>query len=73
MKTTESQEKKIGDYLRSGRSLTQVEALTKFGCFRLAARIYRLRHQHGMLIATQMITTKSGKLVARYSLLHKVS
>ena len=39
-----SQEKQILNYLRAGNSLTPLEALHKFGCFRLGARIWDLRH-----------------------------
>ena len=48
-----SQNQKILDYLLSGKSLTPISALNKFGCFRLSARINDLRkkghniaHQH---------------------------
>ena len=38
-----SQNKQIADYLNKGKKLTPIDALTKFGCFRLAARIADLR------------------------------
>ena len=38
-----SQSKQILNYLKKGYSLSSLEALHKFGCFRLAARIYDLR------------------------------
>ena len=38
-----SQSKQILNYLKKGYSLSPLEALNKFGCFRLAARIYDLR------------------------------
>ena len=40
---TRTQESKIIDYLATGRSLTPLSALRRFGCFRLGARIYDLR------------------------------
>ena len=54
----------IEEYLNSGRTLTAVEALDKFGCFRLAARISDLRRD-GINIATDTVTQK-GKTFARY-------
>tara|TARA_R110000796_G_scaffold1456_1_gene5822 strand:+ start:2730 stop:2924 length:195 start_codon:yes stop_codon:yes gene_type:complete len=39
-----SQSKQILAYLKKGYSLSALEALQKFGCFRLAARIYELRN-----------------------------
>ena len=38
-----SQEKQILGYLQSQGSITAIEALQEFGCFRLAARIADLR------------------------------
>ena len=40
-----NQEKQILDYLRQGNAVTPLLALEKFGCMRLAARVYRLREQ----------------------------
>ena len=45
--------------------LTAFDALAEVGCFRLAARIGELRAD-GYDIATETITTGSGKHVARY-------
>ena len=56
----------IKEYLESGQTLTAYGALMKFGCFRLAARIYELR-QGGLDIKTKMITL-CGKTYAEYSL-----
>lgn len=38
-----SQTQQISAYLKKGHSLTAVEALEKFGVFRLAARVKNLR------------------------------
>jgi hypothetical protein len=59
-----SHKTKIEKYLNSGRSITAIEALTKFGCFRLAARIADLR-KDGINIATDSVT-KKGKTFASY-------
>ena len=50
----ETQNQMIAEYLRSGRSITPLEALRKFGCMRLASRIHDLKGK-GMRIAGSMI------------------
>jgi hypothetical protein len=61
-----SQTDQIRAALILGRSLTPLDALQDYGCFRLAARIAELRRE-GMDIecATE---TKNGKRYARYFL-----
>lgn len=54
----------IRSYLLSGNSLTPIDALDKFGCFRLAARIDELR-KAGLDIET-IKEKKNGKSYARY-------
>ena len=54
-------------YLQKGKALTPIEALEKFGCFRLAARVHDLRNLGHNIVATDY-ETPSGKRVARYSL-----
>ena len=44
--STSNQRKKILDYLQSGKGLTAIEALQKFGCFRLSARIHELKKSY---------------------------
>ena len=61
-----SQNKQIINYLQKGKSITPIDALNKFGCFRLSARILDLR-KRGYPIITQTIT-KQGKTFASYSL-----
>jgi hypothetical protein len=41
-------------YLMKGRALTPIQALAKFGCFRLAAIIFNLRAD-GFTIETEMV------------------
>jgi hypothetical protein len=67
METTESQNALINGWLLNGYSITQLEALTQFGCFRLAARIADLRDK-GLNVVTDMVTLENGKRVARYYL-----
>ena len=61
-----SQKNQILAYLKRGRGLTALQALDKFGCFRLASRIDELRSQ-GHKIHTEMVE-KGGKRFARYTL-----
>lgn len=65
MKTADSQNALIKGWLLNGYSLTQLEALNQFGCFRLAARIADLRDQ-SLNVVTDMVTLENGKRVARY-------
>ena len=62
-----SQNQIIKEHLEKGKTLTALEALAKYDCFRLSARIANLRDQ-GLNIKTEMIETKSGKKVAQYKL-----
>ena len=67
MIATDSQNSLIKGWLLNGYSITQLEALTQFGCFRLAARIADLRDK-GLNVVTDMVTLENGKRVARYFL-----
>ena len=60
-----SQESRILRYLERGRSLTPLEALHRFNCWRLSGRIYDLRRE-GHNIASFAIKTPSGKRIACY-------
>jgi hypothetical protein len=60
-----SQNDKIKAYLTKGKAITPIQALNKFGCFRLAARISDLRSE-GLNIVTKNVT-KEGKTFASYS------
>ena len=62
-----SQRIKIKTWLESGKTLTSIDALERFGCFRLAARIADLKTE-GMHIDTVMVADEdTGKSYARYS------
>jgi hypothetical protein len=61
-----TQEKQILDYLLSGKKLTPIQALKKFGCFRLGARIWNLKRQ-GWAIGSRLIASK-GKRFSQYYL-----
>lgn len=62
-----SQCAKIRYWLESGNTLTSIEALQMFGCFRLASRIHDLRDR-GVNIAKTMIYGPNGKRYAQYSI-----
>lgn len=53
-----TQTEKILKYMKSGESITQAEAVTEFGCYRLSARISDLRHE-GYDIRRDMVTRKN--------------
>lgn len=55
---------RIRSWLRSGKALTPIEALNRFGCRRLAARIHELRTE-GLQIITERVQ-RNGTTVARY-------
>ena len=52
-------------WLQAGNTLTSLEALDRFGCNRLAARVADLRDA-GHPIEAQMVTLANGKRVAQY-------
>jgi hypothetical protein len=66
MKSTDSQTALIKGWLLNGYSITQLDALNMFGCFRLAARISDIREQ-GLDIITDMVTI-NDKRIAKYYL-----
>lgn len=66
MKSTDSQTALIKGWLLNGYSITQLDALNMFGCFRLSARIANLREQ-GLDIVTDMVNV-NDKRIAKYYL-----
>jgi hypothetical protein len=66
MKNKKSQSLRIIGYMNSGRGITSMQALDKFGCFRLASRIHELRKMGYRITKTNVIRNK--KQVAQYSL-----
>ena len=61
-----SQTKQILDYMRNGHSITALEALNMFGCFRLTSRISELRLE-GHNIVSEFIA-KDKKRYSKYYL-----
>ena len=62
-----SQKMQILSHMASGNSITPIDALEKFGCFRLGARIYDLK-EDGHNIHTTMVE-RGPKRFARYTLI----
>ena len=60
-----SQAKRILDYMLEGHRITPIEALEKFGSFRLGARIADLRAD-GHDIKSEFVKTDTGKHVKSY-------
>jgi len=54
----------ILQHMQKGRKITALEALSLFGCFRLGARIWDLRHD-GYNVQQKLIDV-NGKTVAQY-------
>jgi len=67
MSRLSSQNAMILNFLESGGSLTPIEALEKFQCFRLAARMNDLRKK-GYVIQTEILKDDNGKSYASYSI-----
>ena len=61
-----SQSDRIIDHLATGRPLNPLQALRKFGTFRLGARVYELRNE-GHNIKARMVE-RNGKRFAEYRL-----
>ncbi|MGJ7024981.1 helix-turn-helix domain-containing protein [Petrimonas sulfuriphila] len=64
----ESQTIQIKEHLLSGKSITPIEALNRYGCFRLGARIFDLKRD-GLNIKTEMVE-RGGKRFAEYRLIN---
>jgi len=64
----DSQKKLILQYLIDGNSITGLEALSMFGCFRLADVIFRLKTDFGYNIKTEYVQI-NGKRFGKYTLI----
>lgn len=68
MTIKKTQRQAIREYLEDGKTLTPLYALSLFGCFRLATRIFELKKE-GLDIKTEMVADpQTGKKYARYYL-----
>jgi hypothetical protein len=63
-----SQREKIKEWLTNGKSITPIEALEMFGCFRLAAIVCLLREEDNMNIETKLVTNRYGTKYAKYKI-----
>ncbi len=62
-----TQTEQVKRALERGQAITPIDALSRFGCFRLGARIWDLKRA-GLDIETEFVTTRHGARVARYRL-----
>ena len=62
-----TQETKILNFMLKGNSITPIDALRKFDCFRLAARISDLKKDNYPII--MKLVTKGKKTFASYSII----
>ena len=63
---TATQNDKILEALKNGYALTPLDALRRFSCFRLGARIFDLKHM-GHKIEKRMVK-RQGAYIAEYRL-----
>jgi len=63
----ETQNAQILHHLKQGKTISPVEALNKFGCFRLAGRIFDLK-KDGWPISCERRHVGDGKRVGFYSM-----
>ena len=66
MKRESSQRDMILDALQAGEHLTAIDALSRFGCFRLGARIWEIRNELGVDVKMKLVETGNGAHVAEY-------
>ena len=67
MTEARTQNKAILAHLKQGKTITALEALNRFNCFRLAARIYDLK-EAGHQVQKRTIELEGDKRISEYSL-----
>ena len=67
--STHTQTARLLAHLKSGRTITPLEALRKYGTLRLGARIWDLKRD-GHDIRSRLVDIGQGKRVARYLLVN---
>lgn len=65
--TSKSQTDQILEWMLSGNTITPLEALNRFKCFRLGARIADIKKK-GYIVYSEFVNTESEKKVKRYHL-----
>jgi len=63
-----TQKSKVREHLQSGQSITPIDALERYGCFRLAAIIHALKNDYGMNIETELVKNKYGTKYGKYTM-----
>lgn len=63
-----NQDMLILNYLKQGNSITQMEAIQLFNCYRLSAAIYRLRNSGHEIETHKQQKAMSSGVFARYAL-----
>lgn len=66
MKKQETQLDLVYKHLVQGLSITPLDALNLYGCFRLSAVIHKLRHKYGIPIQMEQPEAANGKPYAKY-------
>ena len=70
--TSASQTKQILEYMKQGNKITPLEALRKFGCFRLTSRIWDIERLTGVRPKRERIKVQNAEgqqvYVMQYSL-----
>ncbi len=70
--TSASQTKQILEYMKQGNKITPLEALRKFGCFRLTSRIWDIERLTGIRPKRERIKIQNAEgqqvYVMQYSL-----
>lgn len=67
----ETQRSKVKQHLESGQAITPMDALERYGCFRLAAIIHDLKHDDGMPIEKELVVNRYGTRYAKYRVVEK--
>lgn len=67
MKENPSQKTRILLWLKSGNTITALQALDMFGCLNLKGRAFDIKKM-GFNIKMKLITTNTGKVIGEYSL-----
>ena len=70
-KGSKAQNQFILEFLQSGKTLSPMQALHYYGCFRLAARIYDLRQEGYNILSIREVSKTSGKSITRYQMVVK--
>ncbi len=65
---TQSQNERILNHLKKGKSLTPLAALRLFNCWALSSRIAEI-NKPSRIVKSELVKVKGGKQVAKYSMI----